>query len=236
MHRTAIQNCKEFFDTYAVCFEPQTGTRVVEIGSLDVNGSLRSVTPAQFEYTGVDFAAGKGVDVLLTDPYQIPLPNECADIVLSSSCFEHSEMFWISFLEVMRILKPRGLFYLNAPSNGNVHRYPVDCWRFYPDSGRALVAWAQRNGIDAVLLESFISSQNGGLWNDFVAVIGKDLNHSEHFSARILDNKRDFTNGLIKGHDGFLKPTELPEDKRRLRATPRVIQRLFEFFRGTGKV
>ena len=30
------------------------------------------------------------------------------------------------------------LFYLNAPSNGEFHRYPVDCWRFYPDAGGAL--------------------------------------------------------------------------------------------------
>ena len=36
------------------------------------------------------------------------------------------------------MLRPAGLFYLNAPSNGDFHRYPVDCWRIMPDGMRYL--------------------------------------------------------------------------------------------------
>jgi SAM-dependent methyltransferase len=71
--------------------------------------------------------------------YKLPFADGSVDVVLSSSCFEHSEFFWLLFLEILRVLRPEGLFYLNAPSNGPFHRYPVDCWRFYPDSGNALV-------------------------------------------------------------------------------------------------
>src|SRR5512140_2189307 len=137
MHPTAMMNCAHFFDTYGTCFGPDERVRVVEIGAQDVNGSLRDVAPKRFEYVGVDFVAGKGVDVVLDDPYVLPFEAASADIVVSSSCFEHAEMFWLVFLEVMRILKPRGLFYLNVPSNGMYHRHPVDCWRFSPDSGAA---------------------------------------------------------------------------------------------------
>jgi SAM-dependent methyltransferase len=152
MHPTAIINCKNFFDVYSKSFKENQTTKVVEIGSQDVNGSLRSVAPKNFEYIGVDFQSAKGVDIVLDDPYSLPFDNDSIDIVLSSSCFEHSEMFWLVFLEIMRILKPNGLFYLNAPSSGSFHRYPVDCWRFYPDSGRALVSWSQRSGGNAQLL------------------------------------------------------------------------------------
>src|SRR3954466_617878 len=170
MHPTAIQNARHFFDCYAPGFAPRAGVRVIDIGAQDVNGSLRATCPAGFEYVGVDFVAGKGVDVVLDDPYRLPFADASVDIAVSSSCFEHCEMFWVLFLEVLRVLKPRGLFYLNIPSNGEFHRGPVDCWRFYPDSGRSLVACARRNGIPAALLESYTSSQVRDQWNDFVAV------------------------------------------------------------------
>jgi SAM-dependent methyltransferase len=226
MHPSAMNNCKSFFEAYAPEFNTSERVRVIEIGSQDVNGSLRSVAPKNFEYIGVDFAPGKGVDVVLTDPYELPFEANAADIVLSSACFEHSEMFWLVFLEVMRVLKPTGLFYLNVPSNGQFHRYPVDCWRFYPDSGRALVTWAKRNGINAVLLESYTSGQLGGgsgKWNDFVAVFGKEENHASLYPRRILDVKKDITNGIVHGRAGFINHTEMSEDRRKLDAIARIV-------------
>ncbi|MGD9161575.1 MAG: methyltransferase domain-containing protein [Desulfobacteraceae bacterium] len=158
--------------------------------------------------------AGKGVDVVLTDPYTFPFDTASVDIILSSSCFEHSEMFWLVFLEIMRVLKPKGLFYLNAPSNGNFHRYPVDCWRFYPDSGRALATWANRNSINSALLESYTSSQAKDTWNDFVAVFLKDENYASEFPGRIIDRKRDITNGLIYGSNDFINKSRKTEDQK----------------------
>jgi hypothetical protein len=38
-----------------------------------------------------------------------PLKNDFADVIVSSSCFEHSEFFWLLFNESLRILKPNGL-------------------------------------------------------------------------------------------------------------------------------
>ena len=70
----------------------------------------------------MDFQQARGVDVVLDDPYKLPLDDASVDIVVSSSCFEHSEMFWLVFLEVMRVLKSDGLFYLNAPSAGSFHQ------------------------------------------------------------------------------------------------------------------
>lgn len=222
MHLSAMANGRHFFECYAKYVVAEK-VRVVDIGAQDVNGSLKQVCPPHFEYVGVDFVEGKGVDIVLEDPYSIPLDTNSADIVLSSSCFEHSEMFWLTFLEIMRILKPNGLFYLNVPQNGMFHRYPVDCWRFYPDSGRALVSWAKRNGMNAMLLESYTSAQMGpfnadGQWNDYVAVFLKEENHATQFPHRIVDTKKDLYNGIRSGRDGFINESQSPEDKSKLYA------------------
>lgn len=227
MHPSAIANAKSFFETYGSCFSSE-GVKIVEIGSQDVNGSLRSCCSPGLNYIGVDFVAGRGVDIVLDDPYVLPFEDKSVDVVISSSCFEHSEMFWVLFLEIMRILKADGVFYLNVPSNGNFHRYPVDCWRFYPDSGVALVNWAKRNGYTPALLESYISSQISGAgeqnqWNDCVAVFLKDEACALKYPRRILDNKVDFENGLRYGEDKLLNYHDVPEDRRKLAIINRIV-------------
>ena len=201
MHPSAMDNCKAFFDTYKNFFMDNANVRVLEIGSQDVNGSLREHCPKNYEYIGVDFVDVKGVDVVITDPYSFPFDDEYFDIILSSSCFEHSEMFWLTYLDILRVLKPKGLFYLNVPSSGPFHRYPVDCWRFYPDAGGALITWAKRNGINASLLESYTQTET---WKDYISVFLKDEKYLSYFSKRILHTKADFTNGIIDQGPDFL--------------------------------
>ena len=222
MHPTALYNCKHFFDAYAKTFQ-RAGAKVVDIGSQDVNGSLRECCPAAYKYVGVDVVGGKGVDVILDDPYRLPFQTASVDIVLSSSCFEHSEMFWVLFLEILRILKPDGLFYLNVPANGEFHRHPVDCWRFYPDSGRALVTWAKRNGVNPALLESYTSLQIQDQWNDYVAVFVRDESHARIHSDRILTTKKDCDNGVILGKDDFVNYSVMPEDKKKLTFIKQIV-------------
>ena len=215
MHPTAMSNGKRFFDTYVA---KMTAPTVVEIGSQNVNGSLREVCPAGVRYVGLDFVEGDGVDVVLADPYRIPLDAETIDAIVCSSCFEHSEMFWLVFLEALRILKPGGVFYLNVPSNGAFHRYPVDCWRFYPDSGHAMVTWARRNGFQPLLLESYTARQYQDIWNDFVAVFLKDEGHLAEHPNRILATHDAFENGWMHGCEGFLRENSFPEDIQRIQA------------------
>ena len=89
---------------------------MLDIGAQDVNGSLRPLVPEGCRYIGLDFEAGPGVDLVLDDPYRLPFDAGSVDTVVSSSCFEHVEFFWLMFNEVLRVLKPNGLFYLNVPS------------------------------------------------------------------------------------------------------------------------
>lgn len=211
MHDTALDFGRRFFQAYAGDARNRV---IVDIGAQDITGSLRSVAPAGNEYVGVDFVAGKGVDVVITDPYKLPFDNESVDICVCSSCFEHAEFFWLVYLEILRILKPSGLFYLNVPSNGPIHRYPVDCWRFYPDSGVALANWGRRNGYRSTLLESFVGKQESDVWNDFVAIFLKDESHLGNYPRRMQDAISSFSNGLKNGSPQFSNFTERPEDQK----------------------
>ena len=161
--------------------------------------------------------------MILDDPYTLPFESESVDVVLSSSCFEHSEMFWLLYIEIMRILKPTGVFYLNVPSNGELHRWPVDCWTFYPDSGRALITWAKRNGMNSQLLESYTSTQIGDQRNDFVAVFLKNEAHADKYPNRILHKKTDYSNGLVFGENDFSKMSIMPEDKKKMEVINQII-------------
>jgi SAM-dependent methyltransferase len=129
---------------------------ILDIGGKDVNGTLRPFAPTGAEYVGIDLEAGPGVDIVADDPYRYPFPAERFDAVISTSCLEHDQLFWLTFLECVRVLKADGLLYFNAPSQGVYHGYPYDHWRFYPDAGIALQEWSRRMNQPVYLVESFI--------------------------------------------------------------------------------
>ena len=190
MHPSSLHHAEVFHNTYlSTSRKPR---KIVEIGSQDVNGSLKSVFHKKHDYVGLDFVEGKGVDLVIDDPYSLPLQSGSADVVLCSSVFEHSSMFWLLFEECMRVLKLGGLLYLNVPSNGMVHRYPVDAWRFFPDAGLALEEWSARQHLQGVLLESFVGGRFGegpeGQWCDFVSVFVKGESHKRKYSRRMVDS------------------------------------------------
>jgi len=211
MHDTALEYGNLFFQTY---IQDRKSIKILDLGSQDINGTLRVVAPEKAEYIGVDFIEGKGVDVRITDSYILPFENNSIDVIVSSSCFEHSEFFWLSFIELMRVLKPTGLLYINAPSNGSFHRYPLDCWRFYPDSGIALEHWAHKNNYEnTCLLESFVGTQKLDLWNDFVAVFIKDKTYHTKYKNRMLHNISEYTNAHLFGNEKILNFTESSFDQ-----------------------
>ena len=149
--------------------------KILEIGSYDVNGSLRDHALPTTHYVGVDMEAGPGVDVVVQAGAPLPFDDESFDLILASSVFEHDAAFWVTFVEMCRKVKSGGYVYINAPSNGTFHRYPEDHWRFYPDSGLALARWAASQGQDMTLVESFVADRSADVYNDFVAIFRKGL-------------------------------------------------------------
>ena len=163
----------------------------------------------------MDLEKGPNVNIVLDNPYKIPLEENSVDVVISTSCFEHNEMFWLTFNEIQRILKSNGLFYLNAPSNGPYHAFPVDCYRFYPDSGKALAKWSNFSGFkNVIMLESFTGKQEKDVWNDYVSIFLKDKKFINEHPERIINTlKTQYYNGKIYNSEQTLNLSLKTEDQ-----------------------
>lgn len=167
MHSSALRTGQKFIENY---FHPGMKT-VLEIGSYDVNGSLRQFKPTLADWIGVDIEQGPGVDLVIQPGQKLPFNDDIFDLVIASSVFEHDPEFWKTIQEMARVCKVNGFIYISSPSNGAVHRYPLDCFRFYPDASQSLVKAAREAKPNAYIVESFIGDQDAEeIWNDFVAV------------------------------------------------------------------
>jgi SAM-dependent methyltransferase len=170
MHDTAHQSGGLFLRNYW-----RDGFRsILDVGARDVNGSLRDCAPDGAYYVGVDLEPGPSVDVVNDSAAaSLPFADASFDAIVSTSCFEHDQMFWVTFLSMLKTLRPGGYIYISAPSNGPYHSYPYDNWRFYPDSGLALQAWAAKSGFPGTrLIESLTLPRQRGGFNDFVMIFG----------------------------------------------------------------
>jgi SAM-dependent methyltransferase len=168
MHLSSLQHVERLVNRY---LSQSQSIQVVDIGSYDVNGSYKPFFSREgWLYTGVDLAAGPNVDVVLASPYKMPLASHSADVIVSGQAFEHIEYFWLTWLEMARVLKPGGLIFLLAPSRGYEHRHPQDCWRFYPDSYRALANYAGMELLEVTTDWEPHSDPGSAPWGDTVGV------------------------------------------------------------------
>lgn len=114
--------------------EEVRGKSVLEVGSRDVNGSLRSIISAWApeRYVGVDIASGPGVDVVCSAEGIVErLGPESFDIVISTEMVEHVKNWREAISSIKRVCKPRGTVLLTTRSRGyGYHGYPFDFWRY----------------------------------------------------------------------------------------------------------
>jgi len=176
MHHSAYVNAEKFYHKY--CEKNIENKKILDVGSYDVNGTMKPIFE-KGQYVGLDMEAGPNVDIVGVS-HNIPFEKDEFDIIISSSCFEHDDMFWISFQEMCRVLKHGGYMYVQAPSNGPYHGWPGDNWRFYIDSWKALEKWGKKLGFDIELVEHYIDDTtphhpNEGfrLWNDSIGIYRK---------------------------------------------------------------
>lgn len=204
---------------------PSQGGAILEIGSLDVNGSLRNKAPLHDRYVGLDFEPGAGVDFVVKPREAWPVEDSGFDLVMASSVFEHDSTFWETFVQMCRKAKPGGHIYVSAPSNGTVHRYPQDCWRFYPDAAPALAQWAQEEGEDVVLVESFIADQENDVWNDFCAIYRRGPAR-EGLSRDFVFQQLACANVRTWESDELQRPCEATQDMLLIQSQREDVERL----------
>jgi O-antigen biosynthesis protein len=128
--------------------------KVLEVGSADVNGSVRPIVawPGVTDYTGIDVVGGTGVD-LVYDGEVIPFDDDTFDLVVSTEMLEHCQRPWASIGEMARVAASGADLWITA--RGWVHdgigtgevfvfHNPPDLWRF---SREALIVMAEDAGL-----------------------------------------------------------------------------------------
>ena len=113
-------------------------TSVLDIGSIDINGSPRHLFDC--EYTGVDRVEGKNVDVVRRgEDYILEYEGSGHDVLLCLNTMEHTNNFW-HLSECIRLHLEKGSYYfMSVPTVGfPVHQQP-DYYRFTEQAVREVL-------------------------------------------------------------------------------------------------
>ena len=120
------------------------GKRVIEVGSMNVNGSLRATIAAlgPAEYVGVDLAEGPGVDEVCSAEQLVDrFGPDAFDLVVCTEMLEHVREWRVVIANLKRLVAPDGVILITTRSKGfPYHEYPFDYWRYEPDDMRAIFA------------------------------------------------------------------------------------------------
>ena len=115
---------------------------VIEIGSIDVNGSLRPIAEAHGprRYLGVDIVKGPGVDEICSVHDLVKrFGRESFDLAISSEMIEHVQDWRDAISQMKAVLKPGGVLIFTTRSYPfPYHEYPYDYWRFELEDVRAI--------------------------------------------------------------------------------------------------
>ena len=91
-------------------------SKVLEVGSLDINGSIRKFFD-DCNYTGVDISEGAGVD-RVGQGQLLDFPTGSFDTVISCECLEHNPYWSETVSNMLRMLRPGGLIVVTCATIG----------------------------------------------------------------------------------------------------------------------
>lgn len=176
MHLSSLINMERFRDQY-LGEHLNKKLEIIDLGSTEIGACYRPIFEKPgWNYVGVDLQPGPNVSLVLKKPYDWQeIPTASVDLLISGQVLEHVEYFWLTALEVSRVLKPGGIACLIAPSSGPEHRYPVDCWRFYPDGMRAFAKVARLHCVEVYTNWENSGDPGSDFWHDTVLVARKPL-------------------------------------------------------------
>lgn len=192
-HPQQQEFCKRMSDLFPQYF---TGKKVLDIGSLDINGNNRFFL-TNCNYIGLDVGEGPNVDVIQV-AHLYDAPDEQFDLVISTEVFEHDMFYPQSLQNIIRMLKPGGAFIFTCASTGR------------PEHGTR-----QSDGSSAAPLLANISEE----WSDYYKNLTEvDIRNVKGFEEAFPDGVFEYSDnpgdlyffgvkGGIKNSRLYTKPT-----------------------------
>lgn len=110
------------------------GSRILDVGV--ATGRVLALLPDYDRY-GVDIARGYlkvaaelGIDVALANAESLPYADESFDVVVATDILEHVLDVNAVVREVLRVLRPGGVFVVRVPREDDLAQYLTGDWRF----------------------------------------------------------------------------------------------------------
>lgn len=189
--------------------------RLLEIGSLDLIGSMRSfdfmgkgvLWPSIVgisEYVGIDLMAGKSVDIVMNS-HDLKFENESFDMVMCLQMLEHDDNAPKTISEAFRVLKYNQPFLLTCASAEHPEHADLGggSAAYIHISEEDLKKWFEDAGFDLAQVEIIKEGSNFYVWAVKTEKVVKDIN--------VPKNTHGDTNVTIKKHDeAVLKASAVP--------------------------
>jgi SAM-dependent methyltransferase len=124
-HTEQIDFCTSVKALYPDMFKNK---RVLDIGSLDINGNNRYLFE-DCDYTGIDIGEGKNVDIVCSG--HLFKSDTQFDVIVSTECFEHDKHYAETLRNAYNLLKVGGLLLFSCaapgrPEHGTTRTSPKD--------------------------------------------------------------------------------------------------------------
>lgn len=166
-HWQQQEYCRKIRDRFPEYF---TNKRVLDIGSLDINGNNRFLF-TDCDYFGLDVGEGPNVDVVSVG-HIYDAPDGTFDTIISTEVFEHDMFYGDTIKNITRMLKPGGAFIFTCASTGR------------PEHGTR-----KSDGSDAAPLLIQISEE----WSDYYKNVSEeDVRKVEGFNGSFPDGMFEY--------------------------------------------
>lgn len=93
-----------------------SGKKVLEVGSGDINGNNNYLF-TESHHLKLDVTTGPNVD-LVGFAHELKFVDGYFDTIISTECFEHDRYYQASLTNIVRMLKPGGLFLFTCATTG----------------------------------------------------------------------------------------------------------------------
>jgi SAM-dependent methyltransferase len=204
MHVQSYSKMQSFFRVYGaeVPKDANGKARVLDVGSKSYDGhtTYKTIVDAEgYDYLGLDLEDGLNVNVVPKTPFVWPeIADESVEVAISGQTFEHNPFFWATMSEMARVLVPGGFLVIIAPGSGPVHRYPIDCYRFYPDSWSALCALVGMELVETYWEPDSVEAEmeDWAQWRDTMVIARKPRGADPEGAARRAQLIAPFRDGF----------------------------------------